>query len=500
MVVYIAIGKILVRGENMKLRKQICWMLFFLLGICMLTGCKKRGQVHNTWMESGTETTQTIAEKEKTLTGVITKVDVDAGNIHLIDVNDEWSYTFSYDVYTQMLSRYGEAMAVSQLAAGEIVDVTFAQDTMKLEKLQISYDAWEYEEVKGLTYNQTENKIQIMGKEYIYTASLVLRDATSGAAAAKEDGKENQEDKEKQDGQSQKNGEMQQVSYHSQKEEIAGEMVKEDASDKEQEQEQEIEEGEENVSTGKKVDNNILLSDISQYDTVTCRGYKGKIYSVTVTSGHGYVRLSGYSTYIGGMIVIGDVMADVTKDMVLTVPAGEWTLEIDKDGTMGTKQIVVEQNVEQTVNLADLTIVACQKGIFHFVLSPANATITIDDVEYSGRTEFMLEYGVHKIVVSAVGYKSYNGTINLQVPYMNINVGLVTLDADDESTADTSTKKNSTSSATTQETTKQQDTQESAEENASPNETTQQQTETQADATETQTTTTQSSETQETAG
>ena len=401
----------------MKLRKQIYILMLCLMGVCAFTGCEKRhsGRIKN---QMELTTTQEKVVQSETVTGVIANLDVEHKQMVLIEIEEEWRHTLTYDIYTEMKSRYGEVIGDSQLEEGEIVEVTLdATDAKKIQSLNISYDAWEYEDVKGLTYSQADNTIQVKGEEYVYSSNLVVRDNTAMSNQSEEI-----------------------TQSESGKEEAGEPALNEEASgEKDSWNEKKDKDHDSDEQEEKQVEaQNMKLTDISRYDKVTCRGYKGKICSITVTAGHGYVRLSDYSTYIGGMVVIGEVMAEVTKDMVLTVPVGEWTLEIDKDSKMGTKQIVVEQNVEQTVNLSDLTIVACEKGIFHFVLSPANAIITIDDVEYTGRTEFMLEYGVHKVVVSAVNYKSYNGTIDLNVPYMNINVELEQLDAEEESTADTS--------------------------------------------------------------
>ena len=450
----------------MRFRKQIYILMLCLMGICAFTGCKKRHSTSKGVLTKRT-TTQAKAEQPDTVTGVIVELDLDKKRMVLTEVEGEWRHTLTYDVYTEMKSRYGELIAVSQLEEGEIVDVTLdSEDAKKIKSLKVSYDAWEYEDVKGLTYSQADNTIQVKGETYVYTSNLVVRDNTAASrkemeiqeSASQEDSEMSLTGKKVSDKEASKM--MKETDKKNQKEDSATKQTEETMEDADSKQNAELENDSKNQEMQAK---SIKLTDISKYDKVTCRGYKGKIYSVTVTAGHGYVRLSDYSTYIGGMVVIGEVMEEVTKDMLLAVPVGEWTLEIDKDGKMGTKQIVVEQNVEQTVNLADLTIVACEKGIFHFVLSPANATITIDDVEYNGRTEFMLEYGVHKVVVSAVDYKSYNGTINLNVPYMNINVELEPLDSDDDSTADTSVTTQTTTTTTASQTTEASTTTQSSE-------------------------------------
>lgn len=379
-------------------RRQMIALLF-LVSICLLAGCTRRNTTSGDTPQEST-TQEKKQETGNTVTGVISNIDTELSQISISDVGNGWIYKIAYNGTTTLKSRYEEPIAVEQLEIGEIVDVVYDSDNMLASSIQISYDAWEYEEVTGLTYNQKENHIWIMGEEYTYNASLVLYDKTQEEAETQEQ---------------------------------TTETTQEQTTETTQEDSTEVA-----SADGTEAQGHISLSEISDQDTVTCRGYKGKICSVVVISGHGYVRLSDYSTYIGGMIAIGNVIQPVTENMVLTVPVGNWTLEIDKDGRMGTKDIVVSQNEEQTVNLASLTIIACRRGVMHFVTNPDNCVITIDGVDYEGRTDFILGYGKHKVVVGAVGYKSYNGTINLNSAYINVNVELTPLSEETDSSAETS--------------------------------------------------------------
>jgi hypothetical protein len=344
--------------------------------------------------------------------GVLAQQDESLSQLTLNAVQDGWVYRIFYDSATTFTSRYGETIAVNQLSIGEIVDVTYNPDTNVATAIKVSYDAWEYEDVSGLTYDQKENQISVRGETFVYTASLVLYDDTPLAQARRTQAADSEE-----------------MSADAQ-------MASEDAQTASAE------------ATGLQ---SIALSSITDCDVVTCRGYKGRICSVVVQQGHGYVRLSDYSTYIGGTVTVGDVVAEVTKNMLLTVPVGNWILEIAKDGKIGTKNIVVSQDEEQTVNLADLVIISNRKGVMHFVTTPSGCTITIDGVEYEGRTDFLLDYGEHKVSVSAVGYKAYNGTVTLRSAYMNVNVELTLLDSSGDPSADTSSTTAAT--ATTQVTT-----------------------------------------------
>lgn len=384
-------------------------------------GCTKRNQTKtgSTQADSQTgSTTQDSVEGERLL-GVISDIEREQSVFSVADVNSGWVYKVIYTPSTDFLSRFGEPLAADQLEIGELIDIVWDDARTTAKSIQVSYDAWEYEDVMGLSYNQRDNSITIRGETFIYQNSLVLYDKTreqDEAASLEETGASPAAEAEERQG-------------------IASGEGQEAAS------------ADADLTPGRR--NAITLQEISNQDTVTCRGYKGKICSVVVNKGHGYVRLSNYSTYIGGTIAIGGVIEPVVKDMVLTVPVGNWTLEIDKDGKMGTKDIVVVQNEDQTVNLASLMIVATRRGIMQFHVTPEDCVITIDGKEYREQTKFVLEYGKHKVSVSAVDYKAYNGTITLQSAYMNVNVELTKFSEDEDAKVDTSTTQERAAPATT---------------------------------------------------
>lgn len=402
-------------------------IVVLLLTVMVLDcGCTKRNQTKTGSTQAASQagsTTQDGVEGERLL-GVISDIERERCTFSVTDVNSGWVYKVIYTPSTSFLSRFGEPLAADQLEIGELIDIVWDDAKAYAKSIQVSYDAWEYEDVMGLSYDQRENRITIRGETFVYQNSLVLYDKSreldettslgttgqgdAGASATSESIME----------QSPASGEGQGTASA-------------DAA----------------LTPGRR--NAITLQEISNQDTVTCRGYKGKICSVVVNKGHGYVRLSNYSTYIGGTIAIGGVIEPVVKDMVLTVPVGNWTLEIDKDGKMGTKDIVVAQNEDQTVNLASLTIIAARRGIMQFHVMPEDCVITIDGKEYREQTRFVLEYGKHKVSVSAVDYKAYNGTITLQSAYMNVNVELTKFSEDEDAKVDTSTTTQERSASST---------------------------------------------------
>ena len=67
------------------------------------------------------------------------------------------------------------------------------------------------------------------------------------------------------------------------------------------------------------------MMEINKQDVLTVRGTGYNVYSVVKSRGHGYIRLSHYKDFIGGMIEVGDSMIlPVTKNMLITVGEGSY--------------------------------------------------------------------------------------------------------------------------------------------------------------------------------
>lgn len=162
----------------------------------------------------------------------------------------------------------------------------------------------------------------------------------------------------------------------------------------------------------------IEVNEICTEDQITVWLYNDIVYSIYVELGHGYVRLSDYSSYIGGMVEIGyDVIVPVTEDMLLTVREGEYTLRIEKGDNVGTKKVKVIKNQEINLSLADIAIMPEEVGSVHFKITPANAFVYIDGKRVNPEGAIDLNYGKHRIQIMAEGYQSYSASFNVNYAY-----------------------------------------------------------------------------------
>ncbi|MBQ2276124.1 MAG: PEGA domain-containing protein [Lachnospiraceae bacterium] len=210
----------------------------------------------------------------------------------------------------------------------------------------------------------------------------------------------------------------------------------------------------------------IDLIEICDSDQVSVSGYKGKVCSIQVELGHGYVRLTNYDTYIGGMLEIGrEVILPVTKDMLIAVREGSYRLQIDKNGYVGSKNIVVKEDEEIVVSLAELQIPAKRMGKVAFDVTPQEAIVTVDGKVVDITKELELEYGEHTLSAECEGYISYSGTLSITDAYIICTIQLPSEDSNETqgtvSTQQQTNEENETTTTTTTEATSSETTTES---------------------------------------
>lgn len=198
-------------------------------------------------------------------------------------------------------------------------------------------------------------------------------------------------------------------------------------------------------------DKQIDITEIHTEDQVTLFIFGGKLVAASIEVGHGYVRLSGQDSYIGGLVEIGyDVIVPVTDDMLLAVREGEYTLRISNNGYSDSKEIKVVRDKETKVDLTDIAI---PTGTIGFTVTPEDATIKVGKKQISGFVYSNL-YGTYTFTVEAEGYKTFRGSFKIDKPSKNLTIELVKLEEEpttEEPTTEATTE--TTTEATTEGTT-----------------------------------------------
>ncbi len=184
--------------------------------------------------------------------------------------------------------------------------------------------------------------------------------------------------------------------------------------------------------------------EINKQDVLTVRGTGYNVYSVVKTRGHGYIRLSHYKDFIGGMIEVGDSMIlPVTANMLITVREGSYKVILSKNHSTAVKNVTVQNGKEVTLDFSDYEPADSKIGVLTFDIKPAGADLTINGTAVSYTKPIALAYGIYQIKVSMTGYTTYTGTLDVEEKASTVSVDLVEEKAD---TTETTAKPSSKSS------------------------------------------------------
>lgn len=194
------------------------------------------------------------------------------------------------------------------------------------------------------------------------------------------------------------------------------------------------------------------IREVNTEDQLTLTFFAGKLVSVNIELGHGYVRLSNQDTYVGGMVEIGyDVIVPVTSDMLVAVREGKYTLRIYNGDYSDSKPVEVKKGKEVTVDLTDIAI---PTGTVTFNITPADATLYINGEEQDDFAYTNL-YGTYGIRVTCQGYNTFNGSFKIS---KSVNTFDIELKLQDDTEEDTEEETTETTTETVETTTEQTET------------------------------------------
>lgn len=152
-------------------------ILWILAAMC-LTACG------NPFHEGDGETEGSSAERVETgfvVTGpdsydsadtaILVAQDEKEGTVTFLNLDLGKRYTLSMDGTTRFYDKYGESISFSQVAIGDIVDLTFLKNKKHLTTLQLSPSAWSYEDVEKYELNMVRGEAVIGSEAYKLTSN-----------------------------------------------------------------------------------------------------------------------------------------------------------------------------------------------------------------------------------------------------------------------------------------------------------------------------------------
>lgn len=169
----------------------------------------------------------------------------------------------------------------------------------------------------------------------------------------------------------------------------------------------------------------IDMMEFSDADELTVRGIGYKVYSVVRTEGHGYIRLSNYEDFIGGMInVDDDIILPVTKNILITVGCGTYRVTLSKGTTKATKTVSVKDDKESVLDFSDYKKSIKNVGSITFNVDPAGADLFINGTRVDYSQPISLNYGTYSVVAKLNGYSTYTGRLTVADSSKIINISL----------------------------------------------------------------------------
>lgn len=156
------------------------------------------------------------------------------------------------------------------------------------------------------------------------------------------------------------------------------------------------------------------IENILPLDYLTIRGYEENIYSIVVTSGHGYLEFEGEEKFLSGTINVGSQLTqEVTLNMKLAVREGTHIVTLNHQNKEGSKEITIQRDITTTYNMKEFGIEPIMFGEVKFMIAPESASLVVDKEKVSFKEPISLEVGEHKIEVSLGGYVTYHGSIQV---------------------------------------------------------------------------------------
>lgn len=192
------------------------------------------------------------------------------------------------------------------------------------------------------------------------------------------------------------------------------------------------------ISNGRCID----VSELTEGDQLVVRGQGERILSIVVDKGHGYISLKGAEIFVGGLVDVGGTTVKVIEDnMLLIVQEGVHRVEVRNGETIAEKYVTVVRDEQCVADFSDIAANVTVTGTVKINVNISNATVYIDNVKRDHSSVITLVSGKHKLEVSADGYVTYTGTIDVGSTHQSIDIKL---GVDEEGSSEETTKENET--------------------------------------------------------
>ena len=188
------------------------------------------------------------------------------------------------------------------------------------------------------------------------------------------------------------------------------------------------------------------LLDITSLDSLTVKGIDNEVFSIQIEEGHGYIRVTNDSYFVGGWIEVGqNIITVMTEGMLIPAPEGTYDVKVTNKGYVGRERVSVERDKETKLDLSKIEIEEVAVGHVMFTIVPDYAQLYVDGLMTDFEERVPLEYGIHSVRVELAGYETVHANIRVGSELANISIEL---DEESESSSSSSSSDSSSGSST----------------------------------------------------
>ena len=194
----------------------------------------------------------------------------------------------------------------------------------------------------------------------------------------------------------------------------------------------------------------ITPEQLSTKDVLNLYEKDGKVVSIVVTRGHGYINLTGVDLFVGGYVNIGsESIKTIEKNMMITVTEGEYKVSVSKDEYYGAKTVTVNQNQVTTVDFSEFVADTVENGnvLFDINVEGANLYLNGKETDYSDGM-LTLPVGTYTVRASADGYENYEQKVEIKADYQKVNINLKKIEESTSAAQQTTTAASTSAAAT----------------------------------------------------
>ncbi len=143
-----------------------------LMTIVSLTSCSTQVKSNQESSQERIDTGFVVAEPDSydsADTAVLVEKNVDDKTVTFLNLELGRRYTLSFDGTTGLYDKYKESISLEQIKKGDIVDITFLKNKKHLTTMQLSPQAWRYDNVERYEVNTVRREVSIGSEIYKLT-------------------------------------------------------------------------------------------------------------------------------------------------------------------------------------------------------------------------------------------------------------------------------------------------------------------------------------------